>query len=77
MAKVQGRYKVQSKPFISRSYCNGFSAKHFANNFWYRSTRKIDAVASHLEGSYRDSWTTRAGEIFVTAPGYGHDSTGN
>jgi cytochrome c oxidase assembly protein subunit 15 len=25
---------------------------------------KIDAVASHLEGSYRDSWISSAGEIF-------------
>jgi cytochrome c oxidase assembly protein subunit 15 len=26
---------------------------------------KIDAVAGHLEGSYRDSWTSKAGEIFT------------
>jgi len=64
LAKVQGRYKVQSKPVITVFAVIVLALSILQITFGTEVREKIDAVASHLEGSYRDSWTTRAGEIF-------------
>lgn len=64
MAKVQGRYKVQSKPLVAIVTVLVLAMSILQITFGTEVREKIDAVASHLEGSYRDSWVTRAGEIF-------------
>ncbi|MFA6248055.1 MAG: COX15/CtaA family protein [Mucilaginibacter sp.] len=64
MAKVQGRYKVQSKPLVTIVTLLVLAMSILQITFGTEVREKIDAVASHLEGSYRDSWVTRAGEIF-------------
>ena len=64
MAKVQGRYKVQSKPLVAIVTVLVLALSILQITFGTEVREKIDAVASHLEGSYRDSWVTRAGEIF-------------
>jgi cytochrome c oxidase assembly protein subunit 15 len=64
MAKVQGRYKVQSKPLVAVVTLLVLAMSILQITFGTEVREKIDAVASHLEGSYRDSWVTRAGEIF-------------
>ncbi len=64
MAKVNGRYKLSTKPFIAIVTLLVLALSILQITFGTEVREKIDAVASHLEGSYRDSWTTRAGEIF-------------
>jgi cytochrome c oxidase assembly protein subunit 15 len=64
IAKVQGRYKVQSKPLVAVVTLLVLALSILQITFGTEVREKIDAVASHLEGSYRDSWVTRAGEIF-------------
>lgn len=64
MAKVQGRYKVQSKPLVAIVTLLVLVVSILQITFGTEVREKIDAVASHLEGSYRDSWVTRAGDIF-------------
>ena len=64
MAKVNGRYKLTTKPFIAILTLLVLALSILQITFGTEVREKIDAVASHLEGSYRDSWTTRAGEIF-------------
>ena len=64
MAKVQGRYKVQTKPLVAIVTVLVLALSILQITFGTEVREKIDAVASHLEGSYRDSWVTRAGEIF-------------
>nr|WP_067058634.1 COX15/CtaA family protein [Mucilaginibacter sp. L294] len=64
LAKVQGRYKVQSKPLVAVVTLVVLALSILQITFGTEVREKIDAVASHLEGSYRDSWVTRAGEIF-------------
>jgi cytochrome c oxidase assembly protein subunit 15 len=64
MAKVQGRYKVQSKPLVAVVTLLVLAMSILQITFGTEVREKIDAVAGHLEGSYRDSWVTRAGEIF-------------
>lgn len=64
MAKVQDRYRVQSKPLITIVTLLVLAMSILQITFGTEVREKIDAVASHLEGSYRDSWVTRAGEIF-------------
>jgi cytochrome c oxidase assembly protein subunit 15 len=64
MAKVQGRYKVQNKPLIAVVTLLVLAMSILQITFGTEVREKIDAVAGHLEGSYRDSWVTRAGEIF-------------
>ncbi|MEO7213455.1 COX15/CtaA family protein [Mucilaginibacter sp.] len=64
MAKVNGRYKLTTKPFIAILTLLVLALSVLQITFGTEVREKIDAVASHLEGSYRDSWTTRAGEIF-------------
>ncbi|MES2265397.1 MAG: COX15/CtaA family protein [Bacteroidota bacterium] len=65
MAKVQGRYKVERKPFIAIVTLLVLALSILQITFGTEVREKIDAVASHLEGSYRDSWVQRAGEIFA------------
>jgi cytochrome c oxidase assembly protein subunit 15 len=65
MAKVQGRYKVQSKPFVAIVTLLVLAMSILQITFGTEVREKIDAVASHLEGSYRDSWVQRAGDIFA------------
>jgi cytochrome c oxidase assembly protein subunit 15 len=64
MAKVNGRYKLSTKPFIAVVTLLVLALSILQITFGTEVREKIDAVASHLEGSYRDSWTSRAGEIF-------------
>jgi cytochrome c oxidase assembly protein subunit 15 len=64
IAKVQGRYKVQSKPIVAIVNLLVLAISILQITFGTEVREKIDAVAGHLEGSYRDSWVTRAGEIF-------------
>ncbi|RWY55713.1 COX15/CtaA family protein [Mucilaginibacter gilvus] len=64
MAKVNGRYKLTTKPFIAILTVLVLALSILQITFGTEVREKIDAVASHLEGSYRDSWTSRAGEIF-------------
>ena len=64
MAKVIGRYKIQIKPLVALMTVLVLMLSTLQIAFGTEVREKIDAVASHLEGSYRDSWITRAGEIF-------------
>ncbi|MET3977504.1 cytochrome c oxidase assembly protein subunit 15 [Mucilaginibacter sp. UYP25] len=64
MAKVQGRYKVERKPFVAIVTLLVLALSILQITFGTEVREKIDAVASHLEGSYRDSWVQRAGDIF-------------
>lgn len=65
LAKVQGRYKVERKPFVAIVTLLVLALSILQITFGTEVREKIDAVASHLEGSYRDSWVQRAGEIFA------------
>ncbi|MGY4537596.1 cytochrome c oxidase assembly protein subunit 15 [Mucilaginibacter sp. UYNi724] len=65
MAKVQGRYKVERKPFVAIVTLLVLALSILQITFGTEVREKIDAVASHLEGSYRDSWVQRAGDIFA------------
>ncbi|MEB0249575.1 MULTISPECIES: COX15/CtaA family protein [unclassified Mucilaginibacter] len=65
MAKVQGRYKVERKPFIAIVTLLVLALSVLQITFGTELREKIDAVASHLEGSYRASWVHRAGDIFA------------
>ncbi|MFD0794692.1 heme A synthase [Mucilaginibacter litoreus] len=64
MAKVQGRYKVTVKPLVSIVTLAAIALSVLQITFGTEVREKVDAVATHLEGSYRDSWVRRAGEIF-------------
>ncbi|GGH23355.1 COX15/CtaA family protein [Mucilaginibacter phyllosphaerae] len=64
LAKVQGRYKVERKPLVAIVTLLVLALTILQITFGTEVREKIDAVASHLEGSYRDSWVQRAGEIF-------------
>jgi cytochrome c oxidase assembly protein subunit 15 len=65
MAKVQGRYKVQRKPFIAIVTLLVLAMSILQITFGTEVREKIDAVASHLEGSYRSTWVEKAGDIFA------------
>lgn len=65
MARVEGRYKLTVRPFIVILTLLVLALSILQITFGTEVREKIDAVASHLEGSYRDSWTSRAGEIFT------------
>jgi cytochrome c oxidase assembly protein subunit 15 len=65
IAKVQGRYKVQRKPFVTIVTLLVLAMSILQITFGTEVREKIDAVASHLEGSYRESWVARAGDIFA------------
>ncbi|QHS54525.1 heme A synthase [Mucilaginibacter sp. 14171R-50] len=65
MAKVQGRYKVQRKPFVAIVTVVVLAISILQITFGTEVRERIDAVAGHLEGSYRESWVTRAGDIFA------------
>jgi cytochrome c oxidase assembly protein subunit 15 len=58
MAKVNGRYKLSTKPFIAVVTLLVLALSILQITFGTEVREKIDAVASHLEGSYRDSWTS-------------------
>ncbi|RFZ83246.1 heme A synthase [Mucilaginibacter terrenus] len=64
MAKTNGRYKLTVKPLLAVVTLIVLALSILQITFGTEVREKIDAVASHLEGSYRDSWTSRAGEIF-------------
>ena len=64
MAKVMGRYKIKIKPLIAVITTLVLVLSILQITFGTEVREKIDAVASHLEGGYRDSWISRAGEIF-------------
>ena len=64
MAKVAGRYKMQIKPVITIMTLLVLGLSILQITFGTEVREKIDAVASHLEGSYRESWISRAGDIF-------------
>ncbi|AMR31435.1 cytochrome oxidase assembly protein [Mucilaginibacter sp. PAMC 26640] len=65
MAKVSGRYKFSVKPLVAIVTLLVLALSILQITFGTEVREKIDAVASHLEGSYRDSWTSKAGEIFT------------
>ncbi|TWR26539.1 heme A synthase [Mucilaginibacter pallidiroseus] len=64
MARVMGRYKVETKPLTIILTVAVVLISLLQITFGTEVREKIDAVASHLEGGYRDSWVSRAGEIF-------------
>ena len=64
MARVIGRFKIQIKPFIAVMTVLVLLLSTLQIAFGTEVREKIDAVAGHLEGSYRDSWVKQAGEIF-------------
>lgn len=65
MAKVTGRYNLQVKPVIAVVTLLVLALSILQITFGTEVRERIDAVASHLEGGYRDSWISRAGEIFA------------
>jgi cytochrome c oxidase assembly protein subunit 15 len=65
IAKVNGRYKLTTKSFITILTLLVLALSIVQITFGTEVREKIDAVASHLEGSYRDTWTSKAGEIFT------------
>jgi cytochrome c oxidase assembly protein subunit 15 len=65
MAKVAGRYKVTVKGIITVITLIVLALSILQITFGTEVREKIDAVANHLEGSYRESWISRAGDIFV------------
>jgi cytochrome c oxidase assembly protein subunit 15 len=64
MAKVMGLYKLQVKPLTAIVTVLVLMLSLLQITFGTEVREKIDAVASHLEGGYRDSWISRAGEVF-------------
>ncbi|RFZ95651.1 heme A synthase [Mucilaginibacter conchicola] len=65
MAKVQGRYKVTVKPLVAVLTLIVLALSILQITFGTEVREKVDAVATHLEGSYRDSWVAKAGDIFT------------
>jgi cytochrome c oxidase assembly protein subunit 15 len=65
MAKVKGRYKVPAKPVVAILTLIALGLSILQITFGTEVREKVDAVASHLEGGYRESWIMRAGEIFT------------
>lgn len=65
MAKVQGRYKVTVKLLVRLLTLIVLALSIMQITFGTEVREKVDAVATHLEGSYRDSWVKRAGDIFT------------
>lgn len=65
LAKVHGRYAVDLKPFVAIVTLIVLALSLLQITFGTEVREKIDAVAGHLEGSYRDSWVQRAGDIFA------------
>ena len=65
MAKVNGRYKLTVKPLIAIVTLIVLALSILQITFGTEVREKIDAVATHLEGSYRSTWTNRAGGIFT------------
>jgi cytochrome c oxidase assembly protein subunit 15 len=65
IAKVQGKYKVQSKPLVAILTLLVLAMSILQITFGTEVREKIDAVSSHLEGSYRNSWVEKAGDIFA------------
>ncbi|MBD1392812.1 COX15/CtaA family protein [Mucilaginibacter glaciei] len=64
MARTTGRYKIQVKPVIAVVTLIVLALSILQITFGTEVREKIDAISSHLEGSYRDSWVSRAGAIF-------------
>ncbi|OOQ57256.1 COX15/CtaA family protein [Mucilaginibacter pedocola] len=64
MAKVNGRPALQVKPFVVVLTLVVLVLSVLQITFGTEVREKIDAVANHLEGSYRNSWVSRAGEVF-------------
>lgn len=64
MAKVKGRYKLTSSTFVRVLTLLVLALSILQITFGTEVREKIDSVASHLEGSYRETWTAKAGEIF-------------
>jgi cytochrome c oxidase assembly protein subunit 15 len=65
MAKVTGRYKVTVKGVIAVVTLIVLALSILQITFGTEVREKIDEVANHLEGSYRESWISRAGDIFA------------
>ena len=65
LAKVQGKYTITVKPIVSVMAVVVLALSILQITFGTEVREKIDDVAGRLEGSYRDSWITRAGEIFA------------
>lgn len=65
MAKVTGPKRITVKPLVTILTLIVLSLSILQITFGTEVREKIDAVANHLEGSYRDSWTSKAGSIFT------------
>jgi len=64
MAKVQGRQAIKVKPLVSVVTLLVLALSILQITFGTEVREKIDEVANHLEGGYRESWIQKAGEMF-------------
>jgi cytochrome c oxidase assembly protein subunit 15 len=65
MAKVLGRQAIKIKPLVSVVTLLVMALSILQITFGTEVREKIDEVANHLEGGYRDSWIQKAGEMFA------------
>ncbi|TSD62933.1 heme A synthase [Inquilinus sp. KBS0705] len=64
MAKVQERHVIKVKPLVAIVTLLVLALSVLQITFGTEVREKIDEVATHLEGSYRETWISKAGDIF-------------
>jgi len=64
LAKVYGRHKVNASPITHVVMLLTVIISTLQIVFGTNVREKIDAVASHLQGGYREDWINKAGPIF-------------
>jgi cytochrome c oxidase assembly protein subunit 15 len=65
MAKVYGKHKLNISPITHIVALFAIIISILQIVFGTEVREKIDAVASHLQGGYREDWISNAGAIFV------------
>ncbi|PWK76450.1 cytochrome c oxidase assembly protein subunit 15 [Mucilaginibacter oryzae] len=63
-ARISGRPTSVSKPLVSILTLVALLMSTLQIAFGTEVREKIDAVANHFQGGYRDSWVAHAGDIF-------------
>ena len=65
LAKANGQQGIKAKPLIPVITLLVLALSILQITLGTGVRERIDAVATHLEGSYRESWISRAGEVFA------------
>ncbi|WP_428328444.1 COX15/CtaA family protein [Mucilaginibacter sp.] len=64
LARVYGKHKLQSTPIVHVVTIFALLVSILQITFGSEVREKIDAVAGHLQGGYREDWINYAGAIF-------------